>query len=116
MAKKVNIRQRGNTYSYYFSLGKVAGKYKKVEKGGFETEEEAYNAGIKAYQEYTEGGSVFRPSESSVADYMDYYVENYVKMNMKANTVLNHEKMIKCHIKPDLGDYKLKALTSATIQ
>ena len=50
MAKKVNIRQRGNTYSYYFSLGKVAGKYKKVEKGGFETEEEAYNAGIKAYQ------------------------------------------------------------------
>ena len=43
MAKKVNIRQRGNTYSYYFSLGKVAGKYKKVEKGGFETEEEAYN-------------------------------------------------------------------------
>ena len=39
MAKKVNIRQRGNTYSYYFSLGKVAGKYKKVEKGGFETEE-----------------------------------------------------------------------------
>ena len=116
MATKVNIRQRGNTFSYYFSLGKVAGKYKKIEKGGFDTKEEAYNAGIKAYQEYTEGGSVFRPSDSSVADYMDYYVENYVKMNMKANTVLNHIKMIKCHIKPDLGDYKLKSLTSATIQ
>ena len=38
MAKKVNTRQRGNTFSYYFSLGKVAGKYKKIEKGGFDTE------------------------------------------------------------------------------
>ena len=49
MATKVNIRQRGNTFSYYFSLGKVAGKYKKIEKGGFDTKEEDYNVGIKAY-------------------------------------------------------------------
>lgn len=113
---KVNIRKRGESYSYYFSLGKVNGKYKKIEKGGFESEKEAYDAGVKAYTEYNEGGSVFKPSDSSVADYMDYYIENYVKMNMKANTVLNHQKMIKCHIKPDLGDYKLKNLTTAAIQ
>ena len=35
------VRKRGSTWSYYFDLGKVDGKRKKKEKGGFRTKKEA---------------------------------------------------------------------------
>lgn len=35
------VRKRGTTWSYYFDLGKIDGKRKKKEKGGFRTKKEA---------------------------------------------------------------------------
>ena len=35
------VRKRGTTWSYYFDLGKIDGKRKKKEKGGFKTKKEA---------------------------------------------------------------------------
>ena len=36
------VRKRGATWSYYFDLGKVDGKRKKKEKGGFKTKRNIY--------------------------------------------------------------------------
>ena len=38
------VRKRGTTWSYYFDLGKIDGKRKKKEKGGFRTKKEAEQA------------------------------------------------------------------------
>ena len=41
---KGGTRKKGSTWYYYFDLGKVNGKRKKKEKGGFKTKKEAEQA------------------------------------------------------------------------
>ena len=46
---KVRTRKRGKTYSYIFEAGRDEnGKRNVVEKGGFATQDEAYDAGVAA--------------------------------------------------------------------
>ncbi|MFA9375557.1 MAG: tyrosine-type recombinase/integrase [Lachnotalea sp.] len=110
------VRKRSNTWSYYFDLGKVDGKRKKKEKGGFRTRKEAEAALTKAMNEYNNAGQLFEPTEITVSDYLDYWFDNYCKMNLKYNTQLGYLQIIENHLKPTLGHYKLKALNSASIQ
>lgn len=109
-------RKRGATWSYYFDLGKVNGKRQKKEKGGFKTKKEAEAALAQAITEYNNAGSVFKPTEVTVADYLDQWYELYCKPNLKYTTQVGYIKIIELHLKPKFGHYKLKALTAATLQ
>ena len=53
----IRTRKRGKTYSYSFDAGKnpVTGKRKIIERGGFSTEQEAYDAGATAYASWRAG-------------------------------------------------------------
>ncbi len=109
-------RKRGTTWSYYFDLGKVDGKRKKKEKGGFRTKKDAEAALAKAINEYNNAGQVFEPSEITVSDYLDFWFDNFCKMNLKYNTQVGYLRIIENHLKPTFGMYKLKALNAASIQ
>lgn len=114
---ELNCRKRSSgKWSYYFEAAQIDGKRKRIEKGGFRTKAEALAAGAKALHEYNNCGSPFNPSEISVADYLDMWLDTYCKVNFKDNTIRNYEKYIRLHIKPAIGQYKLKALTPANIQ
>lgn len=53
---KIRTRKRGKTYSYNLEAGLNAnGKRKVVEKGGFATKQEAYDAGVKAFAAWKNG-------------------------------------------------------------
>lgn len=65
------VRKRGTTWSYYFDLGKIDGKRKKKEKGGFRTKKEAEQALASAMNEYNNAGTVFEASNITVSDYLD---------------------------------------------
>ena len=52
------VRKRGKTWSYYFDLGKIDGKRKKKEKGGFRTKKEAESALAAAIKEYNNAGQL----------------------------------------------------------
>lgn len=110
------VRKRGNRWYYYFDLGKVDGKRKKVERVGGSTKREAEAALRKALQEYENAGLFFEPSDISVADYMDYWLKNYVEMNCKFNTIDGYTRIVNNHIKPAIGSYKLKSITPAVLQ
>lgn len=110
------VRKRGSTWSYYFDLGKVDGKRKKKEKGGFHTKKEAEAALTKAVNEYNNSGMVFEPSTVTLSDYLDFWMDNYCKVNMKQNTVTAYDSAITKHIKPSLGGYRIKSLSAASIQ
>ncbi len=110
------VRKRGNNWYYYFDLGKVDGKRKKIERKGGNTKKEAEAALRKALQEYENAGLFFEPSEISVADYMDYWLKHYVKMNCKYNTIDGYTRIVDNHIKPAIGSYKLKSITPAVLQ
>lgn len=112
----VNCSKRGKYWQYRFDVAKVDGKRKQISKSGFKTKKEALAAGVKALSEYNSSGSLFQPSEVSVADYLDYWVDSYCKMNLKYNTQLGYIRIIENHLKPRLGVYKLNSLSAASIQ
>lgn len=84
------VRKRGTTWSYYFDLGKIDGKRKKKEKGGFRTKKEAEQALTAAMNEYNNAGTVFEPTEITVADYLNQWFDLYCKTNLKYNTQVGY--------------------------
>ena len=111
-----NVRKRGKGYQYYFEIASVEGKRKQKVKSGFKTKSEAYNEGMKAYNEYTETGHSFTPSTISYSDYLDYWVKEHCEINLKYHTIEAYKSIIKNHIKPKLGFYRLSQVTTSTLQ
>lgn len=111
----VNVIKRGKVYQYQFEAGKVNGKRKRINKSGFKTKREAEEAGNQAYSEYLNTGLNFKESKITYADYLDYWVENYCKMNLKYNTIQTYQTIIEKYLKPDLGIYRLASLTSVKL-
>ena len=113
---ELNYRKRGDKWEYRFETAKVDGKRKQISKSGFATKREAIVAGTKALAEYNQAGLHFEPSDISVSDYLDYWLDTYCKMNTKYNTQLGYLSVIENHLKPKFGKYKLCALSTAIIQ
>ena len=112
----VNVRKRGDKWEYRFEAAKIDGKRKHISKSGFRTKKEAIEAGALALAEYLNAGQTQKSSEISVHDYMNYWYDQYVLLNTKPNTQRAYKGYIKNHINKSLGLYKLKHLSSATIQ
>ena len=112
----VNVRKRGEKWQYQFEAAVIDGKRKQITKSGFRTKKEALEAGTKALAEYNNCGLTFTPSEISFNDYLDYWIKEYAQVNLKDTTVDNYIKKIRLYIKPELGIYKLKALTPSILQ
>ena len=112
----VRINKRGNVYQYQFDVAPVDGKRKRVSKSGFKTKKEAEEAGTKAFNEYNQTGEVYKPKEISYSDFLDYWVKNYCEINLRYNTVEAYKNIIKNHIKPRLGAYRLAQISSNKLQ
>ncbi len=111
-----SVRKRGNYWAYSFEVGKENGKRKRIERTGGKTKKEALEALRKAILEYENSGSLITESDISVNDYFDYWFKEYVVINCKYNTQVSYKRLIKNHIKPELGIYKLKKITTARLQ
>lgn len=113
---ELRTRKRGKTWEWSFEGARIDGQRKPISKGGYRTKGEAIEAGTQAKAEYDNAGMHFVPSEISVADFYDLWMENYCKVNLSAGTFIGYKKKIDLHIKPSLGKYRLKSLTPAIIQ
>ncbi|WP_315168748.1 tyrosine-type recombinase/integrase [Metaclostridioides mangenotii] len=110
------IRKRGKKWYYYFDLGIVDGKRKKVERVGGTTKKEAEKALRDAINEYESRGKYIEESEMSYSDFLDLWYENYVLVNCKTNTKTSYLGIIDKHLKPAIGRYKLKNIAPSLIQ
>lgn len=110
------VRKRGSSWYYYFEAGKVDGKRKKIERKGGSTKKEAQAALRDALNEFNNTGSFLDETTMSVSDYLDYWYKEYVMVNCKFNTQDFYRQCIDKHIKPYFGMYKLKQVTTASIQ
>ena len=108
-------KKRGKYYQYKFEVAKVDGKRKFINKSGFDTKEEAIKAGNIAFTEYLNMGLVFKEKEISFSDYLDYWYENYCEVNLKYNTRRTYKTIMDKYLKPELGKYRLTALTSVKL-
>ncbi|EOZ2853516.1 tyrosine-type recombinase/integrase [Listeria monocytogenes] len=125
---KLNVRNRnkgkfdkdGNpkkpNWEWRFEGAKIDGKRNQITKAGFRTQKEALEAGTKALAEYNNAGLHFEPTEISVSDYLDYWFDTHVKVNLKYNTQLAYRNIIEKHLKARFGSYKLKAVNASIVQ
>lgn len=112
----VTVQKRGEVYQYKFEIASIDGKRKFKNKSGFATKSEAKQAGIIAYNEYLNTGHSFKPKTMSYSDYLDYWMKEHCEINLKYHTIEAYKNIIKNHIKPKLGFYRLCQITTATIQ
>ncbi|AYC29677.1 tyrosine-type recombinase/integrase [Paenisporosarcina cavernae] len=115
---KGGIRKRGNSWYYYFDLGYVNGKRKRLERvaKGATSKSEAERILRDKIREYENAGHVFTPTEITVEDFFAFWMREYVEMKLKPNSVENYRITIKKHVLPVLGKYKLRSLTPHVLQ
>ena len=111
----VRVMKRGKVYQYQFEIAPVNGTRKYVNKSGFRTKAEAIEEGNIAYTEYINAGKPYKESKISYSDYLDYWLNNYCKNNLKYNTIQAYKTIINKYIKPKIGKYKLSTLTSVSL-
>ena len=51
-----------------------------------------------------------------MSDYLDYWYDNYVKANLVHNTQVGYERLIRVHLKPAFGKYRLASLETDVIK
>ena len=66
-------------------------------------------AGMKAYDEYINGGNT-KDSQMSYADYLDYWMKEYFEINYKYSTAKRYKETFKV-LKEEIGKYKLSFIT-----
>lgn len=112
----VTIQKRGNFYQYKFEIAKVDGKRKFLSKSGFKTKSEAEKEGVIAYNDYLNTGNPFSATDISYSDFLDYWLENYCYINLKYHTIEGYSNIIKNHVKPNIGYFRLSQITRSTLQ
>lgn len=112
---QVRTRKRGKTYSYIFEAGKVDGKRKVVEKGGYATKAEAYKAGVAAFNDFLHGNIGITSESITLKDFMTNWLNNVVALNVKPNSMQTYQSHFKNQIIPYLGEKKVQELTPAML-
>ena len=84
-------------------------------KGGIQKKKDAEIAGTKAKNEYDNCGLRITPTELTVSDYLELWLENICKNTVKAITYNKYKSYIVNHINPFMGKYKLKSLSVPVI-
>lgn len=117
MAKtaQVRTRKRGKTFSYIFEAGKVDGKRKVVEKGGYPTKAAAYKAGVEAYIDFLHGNIGITSESVTLKEFLTNWLNNVVMLNVKPSTMQSYQSYFQNQIVPYLGEVKLQALTPAML-
>ncbi|WP_112181407.1 tyrosine-type recombinase/integrase [Paraliobacillus zengyii] len=115
---KGGVRKRYGSWYYYFDLATTEGKRKKIERKaeGANSKPEAERVLRQAIAEYENSGVFFEPSKTSVHDYFQFWLKEYVELNLKHNTIENYRGVIKNHIVPALGDKHLRSLSPEVLQ
>jgi len=106
-------RDEKNWY-YCIDLGIIDGKRKRIKRKG--VKKEALAALRKAENELEDKGSVLLESSITFSNYLDYWYKEYVLLNCKYSTQDYYGRIIKNHITPAIGHYKLKNLNPAILQ
>ena len=114
---KIRTRKRGKTWSYSFEIGKdpVTGKRKMKEKGGFASQDEAYDAGVEAYADRKHGNIGITSERVTVNDFFASWIEHVVKPNVTRGTYQQYDSRYHSSIQPYIGALYLQDVKPRTI-
>ncbi|PLT32534.1 site-specific integrase [Bacillus sp. V5-8f] len=111
------VKKSGSSWYVQFDLGKdpQTGKRKQKKKRGFKTQKEAQkylNEQLNAIHK----GTFFEPKDITFSEYVDYWFENYAVSNTSQKTMEVYSYIIKQHLKPSLGHFKISKLLPSHLQ
>lgn len=110
-----HIREyRPGKWSYSIHVGKVDGKYKKVEKGGFTTKTDAETACNIKLAELATTGEVFVPSNMTLDELFNEFTTS-AAITRKPSTLVKHKSIYEHHIKEPLGHRYIKTIKTKDI-
>lgn len=109
-----SVRKKGSRWYYYFDIIDIGGKKKRIERSGGNTKAEALEALNEALYKYNNG--FVEPRKLKYNEYIDDWLENYIKQNRKINTYVRYKELYTNNIKPYLGEYLLKDLKPILIE
>jgi integrase len=77
---------------------------------------EAKKRRIEKLAEFNKTGKVLEPSKQTYGEWLDFWLEEIKKPDLKSTAYDDYECQIRVHIKPKLGQIELRKLTSETLQ
>jgi integrase len=106
-------RRKDGLYMARYTVHTAAGAKRKAVYG--KTRKEAAEKLTKALAD-RDMGLVLEGENRSLAAFVDGWLDGTVKGSVKATTYESYERLIRCHIKPELGRHKLKTLAPDHVQ
>ncbi len=107
---KGSIYKRGKTWSIDVKLSKDENaKWLRVRKGGFRTKKEA-EAYLSDLVAKANRGEYEEFKEMTVGEFLNLWLEQYCKNNLKPSTFANRKNLFDARIIPSLGRYRLEEL------
>ena len=100
-------RRKDGLYMVRYTVQTVTGAKRKTLYG--KTRGEVSEKLTKAMAD-RDDGLIFEGENRTLSAFLDAWLEGTVKGSVKATTYESYERMIRCHIKPELGRQKLKTL------
>ncbi|ABB16028.1 site-specific integrase [Carboxydothermus hydrogenoformans] len=111
-----HIRKRGNYYSVVLYLGKDEnGKKKYKWIGGFKTKKEAEKVLAEMINKVETNNFIF-PEKITLKEFLNYWLENYVRPNLSPTTAYGYEAIINLHIIPFFKNIELQKVRPIDIQ
>lgn len=109
--KGVTVHQRGSTWSYRLDLEPhpLTGKRQRENRGGFETEADAWAAAMNSRQRHGTGRQV-RASRRTVRVFLAEWLDA-VGDSLKPSTRQNYADYIRAYVDPIIGDRRLQDVT-----
>jgi len=107
-----SVRKRGKTWSYRIDIGKIDGKRKQKEKGGFRSKKEAQHALNIALNELNYAGKIFENKKITLQELYDNFINNEAPMTRKFSTIKRYKSLYANH----LDTFGFKYLTSITTE
>lgn len=101
---------------YYRITLSSNGKRKYIERGSFDTEAEALEAGELHEKQIKLGDKVFIPTNITYEDMAKEWLTNYAPTIYKESTIQSHRKVLVNYILPAIGDCYVYAIDTKTLQ
>jgi integrase len=61
-------------------------------------------------------GACYDPSTMTIKEWMEFWIENFKKLNLKPKTLEVYKQVITCHVVPNIGHITLKNLSTMHLQ
>ena len=111
----VTVYPRGKRFAYNVDIGPdpLTGERRREYRGGFETEEDAWTAALKA-KAAVDAGRRVAPSKRTVAGFLAEWLRT-VRDSLKPSTFVNYTDYIDAYVLPSIGKRKLQDIDVPTL-